>query len=97
MSTTSCTGGGYLLETGTAYRWARNSRPTSNSNKNTAPSLNDVDTLLDQGLNNGSNGQANSYEAAGLTFTITKNFIKVEFVNGTYTGANGSFDTDFKL
>lgn len=89
-----------IATNGTAYRWWGLSSSTSNSNKETAAGLNDVNYTTDVALADEGDDE-NEWEAAGVTFSTTQEDVTtVTYKNGSHLEneyGNGVYAANFKL
>jgi hypothetical protein len=87
-----------LALTGTAYRWSGLTSNTSNSNRASAPGLNDNNLTNNVDLSGQGGDVPNAYEGAGVLWSTAQAVSKVVFVNGSYTASqDGVFDAGFTL
>jgi hypothetical protein len=93
------TGSANIAPGGTGYRWSQNASSTSNSNRVAATGINDGNETTDVDLNNGSDDNADAWEAAGVVWSASQSAItSVQYVNGTWDGnSNGAFTANVKL
>ena len=92
--------GGVTQQTGTAFRWNGNSSATANGNKFASTLLNDNSTSATVWLNGNTAylaDKVNAYQSAGLIFSSARNITSIEFVNGAYSGGNGSFASELQV
>jgi len=91
-------GGSNVAPSGTGYIWTKNTAATANTNRVTAPGVNDGNLSASTVLNAAGENGAARWEGAGVVWASTHSLTSVKFINGQNDGnGNGYFQTGFKL